>query len=233
RHFRLLYRRNHQTTSHSDRFIRCLPLPFLHCATILSNRICGSRRRIPPANLRPQQTLLGHCLFSTTPPPPACLQPNPLRYSPPLCSISTVSTSLPIVAAPPPRSNREHMSTSRDRRPCSPKPDLQRWSSRGGTPHLCARSSFIPSFTAASAPRLLTAALNPQAYVGVFFHQFCSNCCSSPLATSALAERSPVSAYHCRTCSYRREQAASFDPFSRRLFPFRGSFYRKPHVTIA
>ncbi|RWW66829.1 hypothetical protein BHE74_00025769 [Ensete ventricosum] len=48
--------------------------------TILSNHICGSRRRIPPANLWPRQTLLGHCLFSVAPPPPACshLQPDPL-----------------------------------------------------------------------------------------------------------------------------------------------------------
>ncbi|RZS08491.1 hypothetical protein BHM03_00039484 [Ensete ventricosum] len=38
------------------------------------------RRRIPPANLWPRQTLLGHCLFSVAPPPPACshLQPDPL-----------------------------------------------------------------------------------------------------------------------------------------------------------
>ncbi|RWW12429.1 hypothetical protein GW17_00023902 [Ensete ventricosum] len=133
------------TTSHSEHFICCLPLSNGRSCTretILSNRICGSRRRIPPANLRPQQTLLGRCLFSTAPPPPACshLQPDPLRYSPPLCSISTVSTSLPIVVAPPPRSDREQRSTSRDRRPCSPKLDLRCWSSRGGTPHLCARS---------------------------------------------------------------------------------------------
>ncbi|RRT48820.1 hypothetical protein B296_00029034 [Ensete ventricosum] len=170
------------------------PLPFLHHATILSNRICGSRRRIPLTNLRPQQTLLGRCLFSTAPPPPACshLQPDPLRYSPPLCSISTVSTSLPIAAAPPPRSDREQRSTSRNHRP-----------------------SLLPSFTTASAPRLLTAALNPQAYVGIFFHQLCSNCCSSSLATSASTERLPVAAYRCRTCSYRHEQVMSSDPFSR------------------
>ncbi|RRT64022.1 hypothetical protein B296_00002659 [Ensete ventricosum] len=62
---------------------------------------------------------------------------------------------------------------------------------------------------------------------------FYSNYYSSPLATSTLAERSPVAAYHCRTCSYHREQAASSDPFSRRLFPFRGSFCRKPLVTTA
>ncbi|RZS03841.1 hypothetical protein BHM03_00034078 [Ensete ventricosum] len=62
---------------------------------------------------------------------------------------------------------------------------------------------------------------------------FYSNCCSSPLATSALAKRSTVAAYHYRTCSYRCEQAAPSDPFSHRLFPFRGSFYRKPPVTTA
>ncbi|RWW55838.1 hypothetical protein BHE74_00037492 [Ensete ventricosum] len=33
RYFRLLYRQNHRITSHSERFIRCLPLPFLHRAT--------------------------------------------------------------------------------------------------------------------------------------------------------------------------------------------------------
>ncbi|RRT37866.1 hypothetical protein B296_00047114 [Ensete ventricosum] len=203
RHFRLLYRQNHRTTSHSERFIRCLPLPFLHRATILSNRIYGSRRRIPLANLRPQQTLLGRCLFSTAPPPPACshLQPNLLRYSPPLCSIFTVSTSLPIVAAPPPRSDQEHRSTSHDRHPCSPKPDLQQ--QRGHAPSLCSIvtepsleriasssvSSVLKRSFTSSAPRLLTAALNPQAYMGIFFHQFYSNCCSSPLATSASVKR--------------------------------------------
>ncbi|RRT75133.1 hypothetical protein B296_00002390 [Ensete ventricosum] len=53
RHLRLLYRWNHRTTSHSERFIRYLLLPFLHHATILSNRIYESQRRILPANLQP------------------------------------------------------------------------------------------------------------------------------------------------------------------------------------
>ncbi|RWW74601.1 hypothetical protein BHE74_00017454 [Ensete ventricosum] len=63
---------------------------------------------------------------------------------------------------------------------------------------------------------------------------------SLPYSRSALsnqskriAPRSPVAAYCCRTCSCRHEQVVSSDPFSRWLFPFRGSFYRKPPVTIA
>ncbi|RZR71927.1 hypothetical protein BHM03_00008834 [Ensete ventricosum] len=47
-----------------------------------------------------------------------------------------------------------------------------------------------------------------------------------------IAPRSPVAAYRCRTCSCRHEEVVSSDPFSRWLFPFRGSFYRKPPVTI-
>ncbi|RWW63228.1 hypothetical protein BHE74_00029601 [Ensete ventricosum] len=45
-----------------------------------------------------------------------------------------------------------------------------------------------------SAPPSFTTALNPQAYVGTFFYQICSNCCSSLSATSAVAKRSPVAA---------------------------------------
>ncbi|RRT74159.1 hypothetical protein B296_00006166 [Ensete ventricosum] len=45
-----------------------------------------------------------------------------------------------------------------------------------------------------SAPPSFTVALNPQAYMGTFFHYICSNCCSSPLTTSATAKRLLVAA---------------------------------------
>ncbi|RRT43501.1 hypothetical protein B296_00039328 [Ensete ventricosum] len=57
------------------------------------------------------------------------------------------------------------------------------------------KRSLFPSFTAASAPRSLTAALNPQAYVGLFFY---SNCCSRMLLPTA-ATLDPATA--SKSCS--------------------------------
>ncbi|RRT73628.1 hypothetical protein B296_00002117 [Ensete ventricosum] len=92
-------------------------------------------------------------------------------------------------AAPPPRSDWEQRSTSRDRRPCSPKPMLQR-----------------------TEPSLLFSYVSKRLRLDLVLlqHQIFSPatlCCHQQRSIIRINYCSPIVAYHCRPCFCHCEQA--------------------------
>ncbi|RWW80400.1 hypothetical protein BHE74_00011260 [Ensete ventricosum] len=171
RHFCLLYRRNHRTTSYSERFIRCLPLPFLHRATSPHLQPSSTRSAtLLPTSLLDlyNQHIITNCRRSSST-KRSRTEVHLSRLSPVLTQTRPAAKRLPVVAATP--------APAAASQPSALEPSYF-YRCQLSLPHLLLL--LLPRAT----PRSLIAALNPQAYVGLFF---CNNSCSRLLLPTVAA----------------------------------------------